>query len=136
MIKCCIVLFAKNRVLTLFFLFQNADFWTQKINKTRNTTIYFVFFAYNNLFDHLKNQKIKRDTIDISWSNDLTRALKKALNKLSKYYAMIEEKRNTLYNIDILLDLIEKLEFYQICFFTNISHEHVIFYTRFDHFIF
>jgi hypothetical protein len=98
--------------------------WTQKINKTRDATVNFVFFAYNSLFDHLKDQKIKCETIDIFWSDDLTRALRKTSNKLSKYYAMIEEKRDTLYNIEILLDSTKKLVFYQINCLTNISHEH------------
>jgi hypothetical protein len=94
------------------------------MNKTRNAIVNFVFFAYKNLFDHLKNQKIKCETINIFWSNDLTRTLRKTSNKLSKYYAMIEEKRDTLYNIEILLDSTKKLVFYQISYLTNISHEH------------
>jgi hypothetical protein len=84
----------------------------------------FVFFAYNNLFDHLKNQKIKRETIDIFWFDDLTRTLRKTSDKLLKYYAMIEEKCDTLYNVEILLDSTKKLVFYQICHLTNISHEY------------
>jgi hypothetical protein len=98
--------------------------WTQEINKTRNATVNLVFSAYNNLFDHLKNQKIKCETIDIFWFDDLTRALRKTSDKLSKYYAMIEDKRDTLYNLEILLDFTKKFVFYQICHFTNISHEY------------
>jgi hypothetical protein len=98
--------------------------WTQEIDKTRNAIVNFVFSAYNNLFDHLKNQKIKCETIDIFWFNDLARTLKKTSDKLSKYYAMIEDKRNTLYNFEILLDSTKKLIFYQICYFTNIFHEY------------
>ncbi len=37
---------------------------------------------------------------------------------------MIKEKRDTLYNIEILLDSTKKLVFYQISCFTNIFHEH------------
>jgi hypothetical protein len=37
---------------------------------------------------------------------------------------MIEKKRDTLYNIEILLDSTKKLVFYQICCFTNNSREH------------
>jgi hypothetical protein len=98
--------------------------WTQRINKTRDSTIHFVFFAYNSLFDHLKNQRIRCENVEIFWFNDLSRALKKASNKLSKYYAMTNEKRDILYNVDILLDSIEKLAFYQICCLMNIFHEY------------
>jgi hypothetical protein len=98
--------------------------WTQRIDKTRDSTVHFVFSAYNSLFDHLKNQRIKCDIFEISWFDDLSRALKKASNKLSKYYAMTDEKRDILYNVDILLDSIEKLAFYQICCLTNIFHEY------------
>jgi hypothetical protein len=72
------------------------------------------------LFDCLKDSKIKCETINIFWFDDLTRALRKTLNKLSKYYAMIEEKRDTLYDIEILFDSTKKLIFYQINCFTNI----------------
>ncbi len=37
---------------------------------------------------------------------------------------MTNEKRSILYNVNILLDLIEKFAFYQICCFMNIFHEH------------
>jgi hypothetical protein len=109
--------------------------WTQRINKTRDATVNFVFSTYNNLFDHLENQKIKCETIDIFWFDDLTRALKKTSNKLSKYYAMIEEKRDILYNIEILLDSTKKLAFYQIYCFTNNSREHFsrTFFTNISH---
>jgi hypothetical protein len=114
-----------KEVTYMMNLLRSFHDWTQTIDKTRDATIHLIFSAYNNLFDHLENQKIKCETVEISWSNDLARALRKASNKLSKYYAMTDEKRDTLYNVDILLDSIEKLRFYQICFLTNISHEHV-----------
>jgi hypothetical protein len=98
--------------------------WIQEINKTRNAIVNLVFSAYNNLFDHLKDEKIKCETIDIFWSDDLTRTLRKTSNKLLKYYAMIEDKRDTLYNLKILFDSTKKLVFYQICHFTNIFHEY------------
>ncbi len=107
---------------------------TQRINKTRNATVNLVFFAYNNLFDYLKNQKIKCETIVIFWSDDLTRTLRKTSNKLSKYYAMIEKKRDTLYNIEILLDSTKKLVFYQISYFTNIFHEYFLTNIFHEHF--
>jgi ribosomal protein S15P/S13E len=31
--------------------------WTQKIDQSRDLIIQFAFIAYNNLFDHLENQK-------------------------------------------------------------------------------
>jgi hypothetical protein len=49
--------------------------WTQEINKTRDAIVNFVFSAYNNLFDHLKDQKIKCETIDIFWFDDYTKKL-------------------------------------------------------------
>jgi hypothetical protein len=115
-------------MINLLCLFHD---WTQQINKTRNAIVNFVFSAYNNLFDHLKDQKIKCETIDIFWFDNLARALRKTSDKLSKYYAMIEDKRDTLYNLEILLDSTKKLVFYQICHSTNIFHEYFsrIFYT-------
>jgi hypothetical protein len=101
-----------KKVAYMIKLLRSFYDWTQRINKTRNATVNLVFFAYNSLFDHLKDQKIKCKTIDIFWSDDLARTLRKTSNKLSKYYAMIEEKRDTLYNIEILLDSTKKLVFY------------------------
>jgi hypothetical protein len=113
-----------KKVAYMIKLLRSFHDWTQKINKTRDVIVHLVFSAYNSLFDQLKDQKIKCETIKIFWFENLTRALRKASNKLSKYYAMIEEKRDTLYNIEILLDSSKKLSFYQICYFINISHEH------------
>jgi hypothetical protein len=113
-----------KKVAYIIKLLRSFHDWTQRINKTRDAIVNLVFFAYNSLFDHLKDQKIKCETIDIFWSDDLTRTLRKTSNKLSKYYAMIEEKRDTLYNIEILLDSTKKLVFYQISCLTNIFHEH------------
>jgi hypothetical protein len=101
-----------KKVVYMIKLLRSFHDWTQRINKTRDAIVNLVFFAYNSLFDHLKDQKIKCETIDIFWSDDLTRALRKMSNKLSKYYAMIEKKRDTLYNIEILLDSTKKLVFY------------------------
>jgi hypothetical protein len=113
-----------KKIAYMINLLRSFHDWIQRINKTRDAIINFVFSTYNNLFDHFEDQKIKCETIDIFWFDDLTRALRKTLNKLSKYYAMIEEKRDTLYNIEILLDSTKKLAFYQICCFTNNSREH------------
>jgi hypothetical protein len=101
-----------KKIAYMIKLLRSFHDWTQRINKTRDTIVNLVFFAYNNLFDHLKDQKIKYETIDIFWSDDLTRTLRKTSNKLSKYYAMIEKKRDTLYNIEILFDSTKKLVFY------------------------
>ncbi len=72
----------------------------------------------------MRSYRYRREVNRHSWFDDLSRALKKASSKLSKYYAMTDEKRDTLYNVDILLDSIEKLAFYQICCLTNIFHEY------------
>jgi hypothetical protein len=54
-----------KKIAYMIKLLRSFHDWTQKINKTRNAIVNFVFFAYNSLFDHLKNQKIKCETIDI-----------------------------------------------------------------------
>jgi hypothetical protein len=44
---------------------------------------------------------------------------------------MTEDKRDTLYNLEILFDFTKKFVFYQICHSTNIFHEYFsrMFYT-------
>jgi hypothetical protein len=61
-----------KKIIYMIKLFCSFHDWIQEINKTRNAIVNFVFFAYNNLFDHLENEKIKCETIDIFWFNDLT----------------------------------------------------------------
>jgi hypothetical protein len=48
---------------------------------------------------------------------------------------MTEDKRDTLYNLEILLDFTKKLVFYQIFHSTNIFHEYFsrIFLTNISH---
>ncbi len=101
--------------------------WTLVIDRIRETIIHFVFVTYITLFDHVKNQRTKQCSLDVSWFKKLNEAITKAIAKLSKYYSLIEDRRDTLYNIDVLLDSSQKLKFYEVSILTNFSHERDVF---------
>jgi hypothetical protein len=101
--------------------------WTLVIDRIRKTIIHLIFVTYNTLFDHLKDQRTKQCSFDVSWFKKLNEAITKVTAKLSKYYSLIEDNRDTLYNIDVLLDSSQKLRFCEVNILTNFSHERDVF---------
>jgi hypothetical protein len=96
--------------------------WTQEIDQSRDLIIQFAFTAYNSLFDHLENQKRKCVIANVSWSKNLKTTIYLARNKLSIYYERIDEKRETLYNLETILNSTQKTITYKVCFLTGFSH--------------
>ncbi len=96
--------------------------WTQKIDQSRDLIIQLAFTVYNSLFDHLENQKKKCVIANVSWSKNLKTTIYLTRNKLFIYYERIDEKRETLYNLETILNSTQKTITYKICFFTNFSH--------------
>ncbi len=97
--------------------------WTQKIDQSRDFIIQLAFTAYNSLFDHLENQKRKCVIANVSWSKNLKTTIYLTRNKLFIYYERIDEKRETLYNLETILNSTQKTITYKICFFTDFFHK-------------
>ncbi len=97
--------------------------WTQEINQSRDFIIQFAFIAYNNLFDHLENQKKKCVIVNVSWSKNLKTTIYLTRNKFFIYYERIDENDETLYNLKMILNLTQKTTTYKICFFTDFFHK-------------
>lgn len=95
----------------------------QKIIETLNSFINFfihkIWIVYNVVHAHLKCRTIQiRTWARIIWTNSLLTAIKTAQVKLWKYYNVTFEKADIYFNINLCLNLCDKLNYYSICQFS------------------
>jgi len=83
----------------------------------QSSIIHKTFLVYSNFFDHLKNQNnIKKLNSVLKWTDELKMTVENVFIKMKKYYVYTENENDLLYNIAIVLDSIQKLSLYKICF--------------------
>jgi len=79
-------------------------FWTLWMSKSHNVTIHRVFEVYQNIFDHIDDQREKLSNKRMRWKMDIRFALDKSLDKAKAYYGKTENPRGLLLSLAICLN--------------------------------
>ena len=79
-----------------------------------NINAYLKFWLYNIFFNYLNLIEIKIKINNILQKRNIVKICNKVFKKLSKYYFKIENKNEIIYNLNIILNFINKLKLYKI----------------------
>ncbi len=83
------------------------------MSKSHNVTIHRVFEVYQNIFDHIDDQREKLSNKRMRWKMDIRFALDKSLDKAKAYYGKTENPRGLLLSLATCLNPYQKLELYK-----------------------
>jgi hypothetical protein len=86
--------------------------FTTALSKSRDVTIYRVFYIYNRLYDHLDKSIRQLQRKKVPWKKVMLTALHAAKRKLSHYYGMTDDIDGDLYAIGTIIAPQHKLQFF------------------------
>lgn len=86
--------------------------FTTALSKTRDVTIYRVFYIYNRLYDHIDKSIRQLQPKNVPWKKVMLTALQAAKTKLSYYYSMTDDIDGDLYAIGTIIAPQHKLQFF------------------------
>ena len=85
------------------------------LSKSKKITVHQIWTFYDSLFDHLKVQKNKADSVHSSlWNANLKQTIEAERKKLIKYYNKTEQFFEKYLNFVTILNFDTKLKFYRI----------------------
>ncbi len=96
-------------------LLEPFKMYTEALDATSEPTINKGWIVYNELYDHLENQRQQARQSGLPFTAALCDAINAAKKKLSEYYKKTAGKKGTLYNLGCILDPATKLSLYKIC---------------------
>ncbi len=76
--------------------------------------IYKLWYAYNDLFNHLKKQNEAIKKFKLFFSTELQNVIDALKKKLTQYYKKTEINQELFCNLDIILNLYNKLNIYNV----------------------
>src|SRR5260221_7605814 len=83
------------------------------MSKSHNVTMHRVFEVYQNIFDHIDDQREKLSKKRMWWNMDIRFALDKSLDKAKAYHGKTENLRGLLLSLATCLNPHQKLELYK-----------------------
>ncbi len=77
-------------------------------------TIYKLWYTYNDLFDHLEKQNEAIRKFELFFSAELQNVINALKKKLIQYYKKTEVNQELFCNLDVILNLCNKLNMYNV----------------------
>ncbi len=84
------------------------------MNAISELTIHKLWYAYNDLFDHLKKQNEAIRKFELFFSTELQDVIDALKKKLTQYYKKTEVNQGLFCNLDVILNSCNKLDMYNV----------------------
>ncbi len=84
------------------------------MNAISELIIYKLWYAYNNLFDHLEKQNEVIKKFKLFFSTELQNVIDALKKKLTQYYKKIKVNQELFCNLDVILNSCNKLNMYNV----------------------